>query len=85
MDSINKYQFSSSANRHVMTSGMVDYVSDGTLYNGAEAKTILVTSETDLALLPETYAPGTIAYTAGFAKMWMKAADGTWADCFGEA
>ncbi len=61
------------------TSSELDYVQDGVLHRGANAPSVMITAESDLALLPEnTYVPGTIAYTAGFKAMWQLAADGTW-------
>ena len=59
----------------------VDYVdSDGVLHIGSVAQKVLVTAQTDLADLPEIYAPGSIAYLADGTGMWVLGADGTWED-----
>lgn len=58
--------------------GAVDYVSDGVLYMGAEARCVMVTGEEDLEELPDDYAPGSMAYTAGWAAAWQKNAAGEW-------
>lgn len=39
--------------------------------------------KSDLASLPD-YAPGTIAFTAGFGSMWQKDSDGMWQTLGGE-
>ncbi len=57
-----------------------DYVQNGVIYTGAKAESVMVTSQSDLEQL-SGYAPGTIAYTAGFTDMWQLAADGTWVSC----
>lgn len=58
--------------------GQVDYVQDGKLHVGANAPSIMVTEEADLAHLPGIYPPGTVAYTAGFKAMWQLGADMAW-------
>lgn len=58
--------------------GQVDYVQDGKLHVGTNMPSIMVTSEADLASLPNMYPPGTVAYTAGFKAMWQLGADMTW-------
>lgn len=60
------------------TSGETDFVKDGALNRGANAPSVMVTSEADLAELTEIYTPGTVAYTAGFKAMWQLSAAGTW-------
>ena len=60
------------------TSGEVDFVKDGALNRGANAPSVMVTSEADLAELTEIYTPGTVAYTAGFKAMWQLNAAGSW-------
>ena len=60
------------------TSGEVDFIKDGTLNRGANAPSVMVTAEDDLAELTDIYTPGTVAYTAGFKAMWQLSADGTW-------
>lgn len=59
--------------------GNTDYVSDGEIIKNAPMKVVLVSSSSDLSLLDD-YEPGTVACTAGFASMWQKAPDGTWAE-----
>ena len=57
----------------------VDYVdSDGILHIGSMAQKILVTDQSDLADLPDIYAPGSIAYLADGSATWVLGADGTW-------
>ena len=53
------------------TSGETDYVQDGTLNRGANAPSVMVTSESDLEELTEIY-------TAGFKAMWQLDASGEW-------
>lgn len=60
----------------------IDYVLNGVVHAGAVPSAVMVTAESDLANLPDTYEPGTIAYTAGYQDIWQLAADGTWADFF---
>lgn len=62
----------------VSTQGNLDYIKNGTIYKNNAVRSILVTAQSDLASLTD-YGPGTVAYTAGFASMWQKKADGTWA------
>lgn len=54
-----------------------DYVQDGVLHINNEARSVLVTAESDLAQL-DGYLPGSIAFTAGYASMWMLDASGSW-------
>ena len=54
-----------------------DYVKDGELVVGAGARAVMVESSSDLDEL-EDYAPGSVAYTAGFADMWQLDSSGTW-------
>lgn len=61
----------------------IDYVQDGRIVVGANAGSVMVTSESDLVQL-EGYAPGSIAYTAGFVDMWQLNASGTWVALGGE-
>lgn len=60
------------------TSGEVDYVQDGVLHKGANGAAILIESENDLEDLAAEYAPGSVAYTTGFKKMWQLSSDGEW-------
>lgn len=61
----------------VQDAGTTDYILDGVVIKDAPVKTIIVTSESDLAGL-EGYEPGTVAYTAGFGSMWQLDASGDW-------
>lgn len=54
-----------------------DIVTQDGLVQNVLAPSVLVTSEADLAGLPE-YPAGTMAYTAGFKKMWQLDASGNW-------
>jgi len=66
--------------RKIMNHEMYDVVdADGVLREDVPGKEVMVTAESDLAGLPD-YQPGTLAYTAGFKKIWHKAADGTWVE-----
>ena len=56
----------------------LDFVKDGEIYRMTGAVSVMVTGQADLANLD--YAPGTIAYTAGFGKMWQLAASGSWVE-----
>lgn len=58
----------------------MDYVKDGVLYGGAYVGVVMVESESDLDSLPDTYQPGSLAFTAGYQQMWQLAADGTWVE-----
>lgn len=61
----------------------VDYVdSNGILHIGSVAQKVLVTAQTDLANLPDIYAPGSIAYLADGTGMWVLGSDGTWEENF---
>lgn len=57
--------------------GNEDYIKNGTIHKNASMQLVLVSSSSDLSLLA-SYAPGTIAHTAGFASMWQKSASGEW-------
>lgn len=70
----------SPSGQNVKTAGIVDYVSNGTLFVGAEVRCVMVTSADDLEELPEDYAPGTFAYVAGLGSMWQKDAAGEWVE-----
>ena len=68
------------ANRvKTLTNSVTDYVTaDGeTLIQDSPTPSVLVRSESDLAGLP-AYPPGSVAYTAGWNKMWQKSAEGQW-------
>lgn len=60
-----------------LTASTYSYIdSDGALHTGVYAEPVMVTAEADLAKLDVV--PGTMAYTAGFRKMWQIGADGQW-------
>lgn len=40
---------------------------------------VMVLNKTQLAKLPESYGPGVMAHTAGYANVWEKGIEGTWA------
>ena len=61
----------------VSTAGDTDYIIDGVIYKHSPVASVIVTAEADLATLDD-YEVGTIAYTAGFAKMWQLDASGDW-------
>lgn len=61
-----------------MTVGATDVVINGVVHQEIPVYAVMVPSQADLANLPSDYMPGTIAYLAGFTKLWQKAADGTW-------
>ena len=61
----------------------IDYVQNGQVVVGANASSVMVTSQSDLAQL-EGYVPGSIAFTAGYVNMWQLAANGTWVELGGE-
>lgn len=54
-----------------------DIVRDGEIHAGVSAPSVMVQSESDLANLP-TYPAGTMAFTAGFKKLWQLDASGNW-------
>ena len=58
----------------------VDYVdSDGDIHVHTKVAEIIVTSEEDLATL-SGYNVGSIAYLAGFSRMWQLSAAGEWVE-----
>lgn len=44
---------------------------------------VMIESAADLETLPEDIAPGSVAYTADFSVLRMKALDGSWAEIGG--
>lgn len=54
-----------------------DYIKNGEIFKNSAMQMVLVSGTQDLNLLSE-YAPGTIAYTAGFETMWQKSASDQW-------
>lgn len=63
----------------VNTAANIDYVSGGKIMRNSGARMVLVESQSQLSSL-SNYDPGTIAFTAGFVKMWQKSPGGTWVD-----
>lgn len=57
--------------------GNNDYIKNGKIFKNSAMQMVLVFGTQDLNLL-SGYAPGTIAYTAGFETMWQKSASGQW-------
>lgn len=73
---------------HLTPEGFPQHQTDTIGYVSADGKTlfldvpeyhIMVTAESDLALLPDTLPPGTHAFTADGTSEWRKKADGDWA------
>ena len=64
----------------VNTEGNTDYIKGGKVYKNAPTKVVLISAESDLAVIKNNYEPGTIAYTAGFKKMWQLDESGTWVE-----
>ena len=65
------------------TKSTTTYVSDdGEIVVNSSSEPVMIRTAADLDLLT-AYEPGTFAYTAGFKKIWQKAADGTWANIVG--
>lgn len=63
----------------VNTRGNTDYVKNGEVYKNNPSQSVMVSGQSDLAGLTN-YGVGTIAYTAGFKKLWQKSASGTWVE-----
>lgn len=53
---------------------------DDAYYGTNPSCSVMVSSESDLANLPDTLPTGTIAFTAGFSSMWQLGLDGTWTE-----
>lgn len=77
------YPYNHSEPGKTRVSGEIDFVKNGMLHVGAESKSILVNTESELAGLTDC-APGTIAFTAGFADMWQLNTSGNWIPLGGE-
>ncbi len=58
------------------------YIRDGEVVSDVPIKSVMVADDTELPLLTN-FAPGSIAFTAGFAEAWQKAVDGTWVQFIG--
>ena len=54
------------------------YMQDGSITTGSTSS-IMIDSESDLDTLTDS-APGTIAYTTGFKKMWKLSTSGSWVE-----
>ena len=69
-------------NGRTLTSNLeeIDYVdSDGILHLGVSTRRVMITSENDLAELPDgIYPPGSEAFLVDESGKWRLAADGTW-------
>ena len=57
--------------------GLTSYVKNGEVVSNNAMIMVLVNDSSDLPVLSD-YAPGTIAYTAGFGQMWQKSPAGEW-------
>lgn len=63
--------------------GDLDYVQDGKVIVGAKPSSVMVRDENDLDEL-EGYVPGSMAYTAGYIRIWQLDAEGNWVELGGE-
>lgn len=61
-----------------MSYKIVSRTSGTIVHRGDGVCEILVSSESDLAKLPDDIAPGSTAHTVGMSQMWEKGLDGTW-------
>ena len=61
----------------VNSRGLTSYVKNGEVVSNNAMIMVLVNDSSDLPVLSD-YAPGTIAYTAGFGQMWQKSPAGEW-------
>lgn len=61
----------------VYTVDDMEYLKNGEIHRHSAAKSIMVQSESDLSNLVG-YEPGSIAFTAGFAKIWQLDASNNW-------
>ena len=66
----------------VQSVGNLDYVANGKVIVNSGGKSVMIETENDLALLG-SYEAGTIAYTAGFLKVWQKNSSGQWIQIVG--
>lgn len=53
---------------------------DGNKKEDVYVSSVLVESQSDLADIPDAVSPGSLAYTAGFTKIWQKGFDGSWTE-----
>ena len=56
-----------------------DYLDESDVLHVGGDGGVMVKGQADLAKLPDSYGPGTMAHTAGWADVWEKGIDGTWA------
>lgn len=56
-----------------------DYLDENDVLHVGGDGGVMVIEQADLAKLPESYGPGTIVHTAGWAYVWEKSIGGTWA------
>ncbi len=61
----------------VYTVDDMEYLKDGEVHRHSAAVSIMIPSESDLANLKD-YEPGSIAFTAGYNKVWQLDAEGNW-------
>ena len=66
----------------VQSVGNLDYVANGKVIVNSGGKSVMIETENDLVLLG-SYEAGTIAYTAGFVKVWQKNSSGQWIQMVG--
>ena len=60
--------------------GNIDYVKNGRIIADVPSNQVMVTNKFEAESMLVDYPPGTIAFTAGYADIWQKKADGSWAD-----
>ena len=77
MQDVNKFTYP--AVERTLNNTEVDYVKDGVLYKGNVADSVMIESLDDLSGLTDL-CPGSIAYTAGYKRMWQLNAAGTWVE-----
>ena len=62
-----------------------DYMDENNVLHVGGDGGVMVTSQSQLTKLPESYGPGTIAHTAGWLDAWEKGINGTWISLKGGA
>ena len=60
-----------------------DYVDESDVLHVGGSGGVLVNSATQVAMLPNSYGPGTMVHTAGWKAVWERAADMTWTNIKG--
>ena len=63
----------------VTTQSEASYVKDGTIHRRVVASSVMVNDASELDLL-NFFPPCSIAYTAGFEKIWQKSTTGEWVE-----